>query len=124
MDPILGNRGKRRLSVRGLTISINGKTYRIYNLNEYGVGFLIDSPEEIQIGTEIEPIIFNGNQPLRVAGIPRHISQFKPPDEHLLFKSGWVCGTEFTPENDLDGRKLLQEFIAEYLDSDSDESEK
>ena len=124
MDPILGNRGKRRFTVKDLTISINGKTYRIFNINEYGVGFLIDSPEEIQIGTEIKPIIFNGNQPLQVAGIPRHISHFKPSDEQLLFKSGWVCGAEFTPENDIDGRKMLQEFLAEYLDTNSDESEK
>ena len=118
MDQILGNRRKRRLSVKNLAISINGKTYRIFNINEYGVGFLIDSQEEIEIGTEIKPMIVNGNMPVRVAGIPRHISQFRPPNKRLLFKSGWVCGTEFTTRHDLDGGKLLKEFIAENIDRD------
>lgn len=117
MDQVLGNRRKHRFSVKDLTISINGKTYRIFNINEYGVGFLIDSPEEIEIGTEIKPMIVNGNIPVRVAGIPRHISQFRPPDKRLFFKSGWVCGTEFTTRHDLDGGRLLQEFIAENIDS-------
>lgn len=123
MDLGLGNRRKRRFSVKNLTISINGKTYRVFNINEDGVGFLIDSPEEFELGTEIKPIIVNGNLPVRVAGIPRHISQFQLSNEHLYFKSGWVCGTEFTTEDDLDGRKLLQEFIAENIDGDIDESD-
>ena len=56
MDQVLGNRKKRRFAVKDLTISINGKTYRIFNINEYGVGFLIDSPKEFEIGNEIKPI--------------------------------------------------------------------
>ncbi|MBC2713214.1 MAG: hypothetical protein HGJ94_20145 [Desulfosarcina sp.] len=118
MDPDLGNRRKRRFSVKDLTISINGKTYRIFNINEHGVGFLIDSQEEIEIGAEIKPLIVNGNIPVRVAGIPRHISQFRSPNKRLFFKSGWVCGMEFTTRCDLDGGKLLQEFIAENIDRD------
>ena len=124
MDQILGNRRKRRFSVKDLTISINGKTYRIFNISEHGVGFLVDSPEEIQIGTEIKPMVVNGNKPVHVAGIPRHISQFRPPNKRLLFRSGWVCGTEFTIKHDLDGGQLLREFIAENLDSDNEDTEK
>lgn len=123
MDQVLGNRRKRRLSVKNLTISINGKTYRIFNISENGVGFLIDSPEEIQIGTEINPIIVNGNIPVRLAGIPRHISQFRPSNKQLFFKSGWVCGTEFTTRHDLGGKRLLQEFIAENIGGDLEESD-
>ena len=124
MDQVLGNRKKRRFAVKDLTISINGKTYRIFNINEYGVGFLIDSPEEIEIGTEIKPMTVNGNIPVQVAGIPRHISQFKPPGKRLFFKSGWICGTEFTTRHDLGGGKLFQDFIAENLESDVDETDK
>ena len=124
MDQVLGNRRKRRFSVKDLTISINGKTYRIFNISEYGVGFLVDSPEEIQIGTEIKPMVVNGNKPVQVAGIPRHISQFRPPNSQLLFRSGWVCGTEFTTRHDLDGGRLLRDFIAEILDGDIEETEK
>ena len=124
MDQGFVNRRKQRFSVKDLTISINGKTYRIFNINEYGVGFLIDAPEEIEIGAEIKPMIVNGNIPVRVAGIPRHISQFRPPNKSLLFKSGWVCGTEFTTRDDLDGERLFQEFIAENIDRDVEETEK
>lgn len=123
MDQVLGKRKKRRFAVKDLTISINGKTYRIFNINEYGVGFLIDSPEEIKIGTEIKPMIVNGKIPVRVAGIPRHISQFRPPSKRLFFKTGWVCGTEFTTRHYNGGVKLLQEFIAENIDSDTEETD-
>ena len=74
MDQTLGNRRKPRFAVRNLTITINGKNYRIFNINAQGVGFLIDSPDEMEIGTEIEPMIVNGRVSARVAGIPRHIS--------------------------------------------------
>lgn len=124
MDQVLGNRRKHRFSVKNMAISINGKTYRIFNINEFGVGFLIDSPEEIKVGTEIRPVILNGRLPVRVVGIPRHISQFHPPNRPLLFKSGWVCGTEFTTRHDLDGGRLFQEFIAENIDRDVKETEK
>jgi hypothetical protein len=124
MDQILGKRKKRRFAVTDLTISINGKAYRIFNINEYGVGFLIDSPEEIEIGTEIKPMIVNATIPVQVAGIPRHITQFRSRDKRLFFKSGWVCGTEFTTRHYIGGGKLLQEFIAENIDSDVEETEK
>jgi hypothetical protein len=124
MEPGLGNRRKRRFSVKDLTISINGKSYRVFDINEDGVGFLIDSPEEIEIGTEIRPMIVNGRLPVEVAGIPRHISHFRPPGKHLHFKSGWVCGAEFSTGHDREGWKLLQEFIAENIDRDTDEVEK
>lgn len=124
MDQVLGNRRKHRFSVKNLTISIDGKNYRIFNINEDGVGFLIDSPEEIEIGTEIKPIIVNGTLPVHVAGIPRHVSQIRRPNKRLFFKSGWVCGTEFTTRDGLDGKRLLQEFIAENIDRDVEETEK
>lgn len=124
MDQVLGKRKKSRVAVKDLTISINGKTYRIFNINEFGVGFLIDSPEEIEIGTEIKPMIVNGKIPVRVAGIPRHISQFRPSSNHLFFKSGWVCGAEFTLRHYSGGEKLLREFIAENIDNDVEETEK
>ena len=123
MDRVLENRKKRRFSVKDLTISINGKTYRIFNINEHGVGFLIDSPEEIIIGTEIKPIVMNADIPVRVAGIPRHISQFRPTRKRLRFKSGWVCGLEFTTRYDLNGWKLLQAYIAENVDKGVDETD-
>jgi hypothetical protein len=123
MDQVLGNRRKRRFAVKDLTISINGKNYRIFNINEYGVGFLIDSPEEIEIGTEIEPIIFNGHIPVRLAGIPRHISQFHPPQKSLYFKAGWVCGAEFTTSHHHDGGNLIREFLAETIENDIEDAE-
>ena len=120
MDQILGNRRKPRLPVKGLTISINGKTYRIFNINEHGVGFVIDSPDEIEIGNEIQPRIDNGRQSVRVTGIPRHVSQLLPRNEGLHFTPGWVCGTEFTIQHDLDGGKLLIEYIAENIENETE----
>ena len=123
MGQALGKRKKRRFPVKDLTISINGKTYRIFNINEFGVGFLIDSPDEIEIGSEIAPMIVNARIPVRVAGIPRHISQVNPSTKRLFFKTGWVCGAEFTRRHHSGGEKLLQEFIAENID-DAEETEK
>jgi hypothetical protein len=118
VDKALGKRRKQRLSVKNLTLSINGKTYRIFNINEYGVGFLIDSPEEIAVGTEIKPIILDGNLPVKLAGIPRHISHYQTPTKQLYFKSGWVCGAEFTTQQDINGWKLFRKYIAENIDQD------
>ncbi len=123
MGRALGKRKQRRFAVKDLTISIHGKTYRIFNINEFGVGFLIDQPEEIEIGTEIAPMILNAKIPVRVAGIPRHISQFHPSAKRLFFKSGWVCGAEFTRRHYSGGEKLLKEFIAENIDNDAEETE-
>ena len=124
MDQILGNRKKHRYAVKDLTIAINGKNYNIFNINEYGVGFLVDAPEEIEVGTLIKPMLGNGEKSVQVAGIPRHVSQFHPIENRLVFRQGWVCGTEFTVRDDLGGRKMLQEFIAEHLDRDVENSEK
>ena len=120
MEQTLGNRRKERYTAKDLTISVNGKNYHIFNINEYGVGFLVDAPEEIQIGSEINPTIANGRVSVQVAGIPRHVSQFPPANQRLFFKPGWVCGTEFTTRDDVGGRKMLQEFIAENIDRETD----
>lgn len=124
MDQTLGNRKKRRFAVNDLTIAINGKNYLIFNINEYGVGFLIDAPDEIEIGRVIEPLIGNGRKSVQVAGIPRHVSQYQPESRRLFFRQGWVCGTEFTARDDLGGQKMLQEFIAEHLEHDAEKSDK
>jgi hypothetical protein len=125
MVPDLGNRRQPRFSVKDLTLSINGKSYRIFNINEFGVGFLIDSPTEITVGTEIKPVITHGDVPVRVTGIARHISQFSAPNKRLYFKTGWVCGTEFTTtRNDPGGNRLLLEFIFEHVAWDVGETEK
>ncbi|WP_319526424.1 hypothetical protein [uncultured Desulfosarcina sp.] len=124
MDQTLGNRRRPRFTVMNLTITINGKDYRIFNINEHGVGFLIDSPDDIEIGTEIGPMIVNGHVSARVAGIARHISQVRPSGTGLHFLSGWVCGTEFTTQHDLDGGKLLEEYIAETIEREAEEKEK
>jgi len=123
MDQVLGDRRKYRFSVKHLSLSINGKTYRIFNINEYGMGFLIDSSETIEIGTEIKPVFDNGNMAVQVTGIPQHISQFCPSHERLFFKPGWVCGTEFTTRHDKNGWKLFREFIAENIGDNVEETE-
>ncbi|BBO93214.1 hypothetical protein [Desulfosarcina ovata] len=123
MDQKLGNRRWRRFQAQNLTISINGKSYRIFNINEYGVGFLIDTPEEIELNTEIQPMTVNGTTPIQVAGIPRHVSQLVSEDQRLFFQPGWVCGTEFTTQHDRDGGKLIAEFIAENIEREAEENE-
>lgn len=115
MDQRLGNRRQRRFPVTDLTISINGKTYRIFNINAYGVGFLIDAPEEIEIGSDATPMTVNARVPVRVAGVARHVSQFTSPDRQLHFQSGWVCGAEFSIRHDREGHRLLETFIAETI---------
>lgn len=99
-----------------MTLSINGKSYRVFNINEYGVGFLIETPDEIPIGNEIKPIIFYDNVPVQAVGIPRHISQIQSIKEELFFQSGWVCGTEFMTQHDPEGWALFKEYINENND--------
>lgn len=70
MDQLLGNRRRRRFHAKDLTLSINGKSYRIFNINEYGVGFLIDAPDEIELGTPIAPMTVNGHIPIKVLAFP------------------------------------------------------
>ena len=53
------NRRKPRFTVRDLTLSLNGKTYRVFNINEHGVGFLIDEPQEIDFSADGHPILIN-----------------------------------------------------------------
>ena len=77
----------------------------------------------IEIGTEIEPTIGNGHASVRVAGIPRHISQYQPRNQRLLYRQGWVCGTEFTTRDDIGGRKMLQDFIEENIDREVEKKE-
>lgn len=122
MDPGLGNRRTQRYSVKNMTISINGKSYRIFNINEFGVGFLIDSPDEIEIGTQIHPMIAGADRSVQVMGIPRHVSQYRCADDRLHFRSGWVCGTEFTTQQDLAGGQMLRDFIAENIAAAKDEN--
>lgn len=110
---LLGNRLRRRFQATDPTLSINGKTYRIFNINEYGVGFLIEAPDEIELGIPQMPMAPNGDQPIRAIGIARHVSQFIDPEQRLFFQSGWVCGTEFTTQHDLEGGKLLEAYISE-----------
>ena len=115
MDQTLGNRRQRRFPAKDLTLFINGKTYRIFNINEYGVGFLIDAPEEIQLGSEITPTIVGRGISVQVEGIPRHISHYASKESHLIFKTGWVCGTEFSTRHDRDGSRLFEKYIAENI---------
>jgi hypothetical protein len=118
MNQDMGNRRKPRFAVYNLTISINGKSYRICNINEYGVGFLIDAPQEFTIGGEIQPMVINGHIPVRVAGIARHVSEFSRPDKTLDFKTGWVCGVEFTSRHNPEARRLLKAYIDEMIACD------
>ncbi len=115
MNQRRNNRRKPRMTVSGLTLTINGKTYRIINLNADGVGFIVDSPHELAIGRAIDPMVMNADVPVRVAGVPRHISQIRGDRPSLRFKTGWVCGTEFTPRPDREGKQLLLQFIAEAI---------
>jgi hypothetical protein len=123
MDQRLGNRRKYRFPVNDLTISINGKSYRIFNINEYGVGFLLDAPEAIRPGDEISHMIVNTTVPVKVAGIARHVSQYTPPEKRLYFQPGWVCGTEFSTQHDRDGHRLLETFIAETIAKNNESSD-
>ncbi len=123
MDQALGNRKKKRYNVKNLTIAINGKNYQIFNINEYGVGFLIDTPDEIQVGSVITPVLLKGDKSVRVAGIPRHVSQYQSESERLYFRPGWVCGTEFTSRDDFGGKEMLRAFIAEQLANEAGQNE-
>ena len=123
MDRAMGNRKKPRYAVDNLTISINGKIYRVFNINEYGVGFLIDAPHEFNSGTDIAPMVINGHTPVRVAGIARHVSQVSGFDKTLEFKTGWVCGVEFTSRHNPEARRLLKAYIDEMTQRDPDDDD-
>ena len=123
MDQTLGNRKKRRYTVKDLTISINGKSYHIFNINEYGVGFLINKPDEIEVGSTLTQRIHGKEKSVQIAGIARHVSHYQPEATRLFFRQGWVCGTEFTARDDMGGQQMLQEFIAEQLALDSKKNE-
>ena len=123
MDQPTGKRRKPRLTVKDMTLTINGKTYRVVNINEYGVGFLVDSPDGVAIGDTLEATLDIGRLPVKVAGIARHVSQLTPVDRHLRFRSGWVCGTEFTTRHIHDGGALFEAYLADVLDGEIGESE-
>jgi hypothetical protein len=118
-----GNRRKPRFAVCNLTISLNGRIYQVFNINEYGVGFLIDAPHDFTIGTGIEPMVINTHTPVRVAGIARHVSEVSRPGNTLEFKTGWVCGVEFTSRHNPEARRLLKAYIDEMVEPDPDDDE-
>ncbi len=120
MNPSPYNRKKRRIKLKDLSLKIKGKSYQIININEYGVGFLINSPEAIEIGSKLGPIVFEGSESVQVTGIPRHISQLVEPESRLYFRTGWVCGTEFATAHDIEAGKLLSKFISEHIGEDLD----
>lgn len=111
-DP--GNRRQRRVQVQNMTLSINGKTYQVFNLNKYGVGFLVDSPDEFTVGDEIRSMILNATLPVIIAGTPRHISAY-PPSQTLHFRKGWVCGAEFSVKRDEGQEALIQQILRDTL---------
>jgi len=119
MGQKLGNRRQERFCVKKVTLTLNGKNYKVFNINEYGVGFILHTPDEISIGNEIEPILSFGNSPVRTTGIPRHVSLLRQPRNQLHFQSGWVCGTEFTTQYDPEGWQFLQRYITENSDSET-----
>lgn len=119
MEYALENRKKRRLAAKRHTLSINGKTYRIFNINEYGVGFLVDTPQDIQIGTTIEPVLLVSDRPIRMTGVARHVSHFRDPGDRLYFQKGWVCGTEFTTQQDPEGWELFKSYLDETGDEET-----
>lgn len=121
MNPSQGKRRKRRIHLKDTSLKIEGTSYKIVNINEYGVGFLINSPEDIEIGSPLGPMVFEGSESVQVNGIPRHISQLTNPDSKLYFKTGWVCGTEFSTAHDIECGKLLSCFISEHIREDVDE---
>lgn len=111
----MGRRRQRRFSVTNLTITIDGRTYRVFNINTHGVGFLVDAPRLLEVGRPIQPVVINGPVPVRVTGIPRHVSQFQPSGQRLGFKRGWICGMEFGARRDLQGAPLFREYIAAII---------
>jgi len=124
MDVFWKNKRERRLLDKNPVISINGKVYRILNIDERGAGFLIDSPQDIKITAVVEPTIDQNKSAGRAPRIPRFISLFNPPNRRLLFKTAWICGPAFSTRYDPDARKLLQEFIAENIYHDVGITEK
>ena len=115
----LGNRRQERYSGKKVTLTINGKNYEVFNINEYGVGFIIDTPDEITIGEEIRSIIHYGDTPVRAIGISRHVSQVHQTRSQLHFQPGWVCGAEFTTQHDPEGWQLLRRYITENSNNET-----
>ncbi|HSO21158.1 MAG TPA: hypothetical protein VLT88_16945, partial [Desulfosarcina sp.] len=109
----MGKRRRHRFSAKDLTITIDGRTYRVFNINEHGLGFLVDSPAAIEIGGSLKPLVINAPVPVRITGIPRHVSLCQAAQKTPAFKPGWVCGLEFSTRRDPDGQKLLLQFLAE-----------
>ncbi len=115
MSQLLDNRKKDRIAITNLKIRIAGKTYKVVNINEFGVGFLVNSLEAVKIGKMISGIVIEGERSVIVAGIPRHLSLVSDQTLNLKFKPGWVCGTEFTTTHDIESGKILAAFISEHI---------
>lgn len=91
------------------------KVYRVVNINELGVGFMVNSPESIKIGKNIMGMVIEGKRSVVAAGIPRHVTMVHNHMLNLKFKPGWVCGTEFTTTHDIENGKILADFIHEHI---------
>ncbi|MDL2269743.1 hypothetical protein LJC71_10120 [Desulfosarcina sp. OttesenSCG-928-A07] len=118
------NRRKRRLQVKNLTLSINGKTYLVFNINEYGAGFMVSHPEEFIVGQEIAAMTINTRPPITTGGIPRHISAYTPPEQELFFQKGWVCDAEFNIQHDVGKNNLIEQVLRGLIDLETDAPEK
>lgn len=110
---------EHRNSDNHATLVINGKVYRILNINGQGAGFLFDCPEDIITGA-VEKKIVGDESKGDVTAEPRFILSFNFANRRLLFKSGWIYGPEFTTRHDFNARKLLKEFIAENIDREEE----
>jgi hypothetical protein len=114
------DKNERRYSDEHATVSINGKVYRLLNINDQGAGFLFDSMEDIIINGAVEPRFVGNLSAGGATAVPRFILLYNFANRRLRFKSGWIHGPVFTTRHDLNARKLLQEFIAENINRDEE----
>ena len=111
-------KSERRYFDEHTTVSINGKIYRILNINDQGAGFLFDSMEDFIITGAVEPRFVVDKSAGDAIATPRFILLYNFTNLRLHFKTGWIYGPEFTTRKNFNARKLLQEFIAEDIDGD------
>jgi hypothetical protein len=111
---------ERRYSDSHATLSMNGKAYRILNINEQGAGFLFDCREDIVMSGAVAPRIVGDRSDGGTMAAPRFILLSNFANRKLFFKSGWIHGPEFTTRHDLNAQKLLQEFMAECIDCEEE----
>jgi hypothetical protein len=124
MDVYLDIKREGGFVEKNMTISINGKVYRIVNINEGGVGFLFDSDQDINPLTVLSSRGRQNKPAVHASSIPRFLIARRSPTRPLLFKSGWIYGPEPSTRHDLGGKKLLQDFIAEHIYCETEETEK